>query len=73
VSCDSCPTPLVLSSEDARLLEDVAKYGKAQRVEVSGVPVEAGICISFFARGESHRVSRDDDIDVWLIESRPKI
>ena len=36
LSCNSCPEPLVLSSEEVRLLEDVAKYGEAQRVEVRG-------------------------------------
>lgn len=35
LSCNSCPEPLVLSPEEARLMEAVAKYGVAQRVEVS--------------------------------------
>ena len=36
LSCNSCPRePLVLSPEEARLMEAVAKYGVAQGVEVS--------------------------------------
>ncbi|KAL3827323.1 hypothetical protein ACHAXA_005069 [Cyclostephanos tholiformis] len=33
VSCNSCPEPVVISTEDALMLEAVARYGKAQRVE----------------------------------------
>lgn len=35
ISCDSCPEPLDLSTEQEDLLDAVAKYGKPQRVEVS--------------------------------------
>ncbi|KAL3770736.1 hypothetical protein ACHAW5_001453 [Stephanodiscus triporus] len=38
LSCNSCPEPLVLSPEEARLMEAVAKYGVAQRVERKKAP-----------------------------------
>ncbi|KAL3780752.1 hypothetical protein ACHAW5_006422 [Stephanodiscus triporus] len=38
LSCNSCPEPLVLSPEEARLMEAVAKYGVAQRVEGKKAP-----------------------------------
>lgn len=33
LSCDTCPEPLDVSSEDAMLLLEVANYGKPQKVE----------------------------------------
>lgn len=33
ISCDSCPEPLDLSTEERELLGTVAKYGKAQKVQ----------------------------------------
>ena len=42
ISCDSCPKPLDLSTEEEDLLEAVAKYGEPQKVEVSGLSIVFG-------------------------------
>ncbi|KAL9179325.1 hypothetical protein ACHAXT_008615 [Thalassiosira profunda] len=38
ISCNSCPDPLDISAEEVELLDEVAKYGKPQRVEGKDAP-----------------------------------
>ncbi|KAL9179342.1 hypothetical protein ACHAXT_008632 [Thalassiosira profunda] len=38
ISCGSCPDPLDISAEEAELLDEVAKYGKPQKVEGKDAP-----------------------------------